>query len=570
MDRHLAALVLDEIATLLRLQDGDRFRIAAYRAGAAALDGFDGDLAPALESGALADVIGLGPGILGVLRELVRTGSSSLHQRLLAETPVEVARLRSVSGLGPRRVSVLRERLGIDSLDALRDAARAGRIAALPGFGPATERRVLEGIPFVERSAGRRRQPRAYAAAERILEHVETLPVLDVALTGELRRRCETAGAVDVLAVSERCDAVLDAILALPVLARPERVTTDRVRGALADGMTVRVRCVPPAAAVAARVVDTGGATHVEALRARAAGRGLRLQSDGLWRGAERVPLDDEAELYRALGLDWVPPEQREGMGEIEAAAERRLPRLVEYDDLRGAFHCHTTWSDGTGTVAEMADAARARGWRYLGIADHSPTAAYAGGLTPEQLRHQHEEVDAWNAEHGHELRVLKGAEADILSDGRLDYDDEVLASLDYVVASVHSGFRMPRARMTSRILAAVRHPRVGILGHPTGRLLLAREGYDVDVDAVLEAAAASGAAVELNADPSRLDLDWRHWPRAKALGVRCAIDPDAHSVAGLGTVAYGIGIARKGWLEAADVVNTWELERVQSYFESQ
>ncbi len=567
VDRHVAALVLDEIAALLRLQDDDPFRAAAYRTGARVLDELDGDLAAALGSGELALVDGVGPGLLAVLRELVETGRSGVHERLRAETPAGQAQLRRVSGLGPKRVRTLVDSLGIDSLAALREAATAGRIAALKGFGPATQQRILDGIPFVERSAGRRRQPGALASAARLVGHLETLPVLDVGLTGEVRRRCETAGAVDLLAVSEACDAVLDDVAGLPVLRDVRRVDGSRIEGALADGMAVRVRCVRPEAAAAARVVDTGSASHVAALAARAEARGLRLAADGLWRGDSRIAVDDEEALYRALDLDRVPPELREGRGEVAAAAEHRLPRLVDYDDLRGTFHCHTTWSDGTATVAEMAAAARDRGWRYLGIADHSPAASYAGGLSVEQLRRQHEEIDAWNAEHGAELRLLKGAEADILADGRLDYPDDVLDSLDYVVGSVHSGFQMAPETMTARVTTAVRHLRRGILGHATGRLLLTREAYGVDVDAVLEAAAESGAAVEINADPARLDLDWRHWPRAKSLGIRCAINPDAHSTAGLGAVVYGVSMARKGWLEPEDVINTWELERVLSHF---
>jgi DNA polymerase (family X) len=292
----------------------------------------------------------------------------------------------------------------------------------------------------------------------------------------------------------------------------------------------------------------------------------LRLDGEGLWRDGAPVVAESEEDLYQALGLEWVPPELREGWGEVEAAEQGELPTLVEYEDLRGTFHCHTTYSDGTATIAELGEAARARGWRYLGIADHSVSAGYAGGLTVDDVRRQHLEIDQWNREHGAEVRLLKGIEADILRDGRLDYDDQVLATFDYVIGSVHSGFRMGRAEMTRRITTAVRNPRLTILGHPTGRLLLTREPYAVDLDVVIDAAAGAGRAIEINGDPHRMDMDWRHWPVARKRGVHCAINPDAHSVAGLGAVAFGLAVARKGWLEPKDILNAWELEQLESF----
>jgi DNA polymerase (family X) len=566
VDKHLAALVLDEIASLLALQDADRFRVLAYRNAARAVDRLEGDLAVLIAAGGLADTPGLGPGTVGVLRELVETGRSRLYDRLRQETPAGLAQLRAVPGLGPKRIRTLHERLGIESVQALRDAASAGRVAALPGFGPATERRILEGLDFVDRGVGRRRQPQAYATADRLIGHLETLPVHAVYLAGELRRRCETVDGIDLLVVSEDRDIVLQGILSIPGLTMAERVDAFRVRARLADGAPVRVRCALPGEAAAALVVETGSAAHVRKLAERAEARGLRLDAEGLWRGDEAVDVESEEELYQALDLDWIAPELREGWGEVEAAEAGRLPVLVEYEDLRGTFHCHTTYSDGTATVAELGEAARARGWRYLGVADHSISAGYAGGLTVDDVRRQHEEIDRWNAEHGEEIRLFKGIESDILRDGRLDYDDAVLATFDYVIGSVHSGFRIGREAMTRRITTAVRNPRLTILGHPTGRLLLTREPYPVDLDAVIAAAAAAGRTIEINADPHRMDMDWRHWPDARERGVRCAINPDAHSVAGLGAVAFGLAVARKGWLEAEDVINSWELERVESY----
>ncbi|HUG41806.1 MAG TPA: helix-hairpin-helix domain-containing protein [Longimicrobiales bacterium] len=567
MDRHVAALVLEEIGSLLELQDTESFRVRAYHAAARALGHAGDDLAADLRSGALAAIPGLGPGTIGIVRELLETGRSRLYDRLRAETPAGLVQLRGVSGLGSKRIRTLHEKLGIETLEELRAAAQAGRIAALPGFGPATQRRILDGLAFVDRSAGRRLQPAAYGTADRLIGHLESLDVRAVHLTGELRRRCETVDGIDLLAVADRPAGVVEAFLALPALGRPERSSADAARGRLADGAAVRLRCVPPAVAAAARVVETGSAAHVAALAARAAARGLRLDGEGLWRAEHRVGLEDEEALYATLELEWVPPELREGRGEVEAAAKGRLPRLVDYDDLQGTFHCHTTWSDGRGTVAEMAAAAAARGWRYLGIADHSVSAGYAGGLSVDEVRRQHAEIDAWNGSRGGEVRLFRGVESDILRDGRLDYDDDVLASFDYVIGSVHSGFRMPGDEMTRRIRAAVANPRLDILGHPTGRLLLRREPYPVDVEAVIAAAAERGAAIEINGDPHRMDLDWRYWPGAKARGVRCAVNPDAHSAAGIGAVVYGLAMARKGGLEPEDVINTWDVERVAARF---
>jgi DNA polymerase (family 10) len=556
VDRHTAALVLDEIASLLELRGGERFRVRAYRTAARALDRLEGELSERLRSDDLTEVQGLGPGTVGVIRELAETGRSRLYDRLRAETPAGLVRLRSVPGLGPKRIRTLHRTLGVGTLDDLREAAESGRVKELPGFGPATQRAILEGLDFVDRSAGRRRQPQAYATAHRLVALVEGLPgVRRVRLAGELRRRCETVDGIDLLAVTEAPGPVLDAFLAVPSLTAAERNGTDAVRAALADGARVRLRCVPPSGEGAAWIVETGSAGHVERLTERAAERGVALAGE------------DEASVYENLGLPWIPPELREGTYEIEDAETGRLPTLVELDDLRGTFHCHTTWSDGRATVREMARSAMDRGWRYLGIADHSQAAGYAGGLTPDEVRRQQAEIDAWNADHGDTLRLFKGVEADILRDGSLDYDDGLLATFDYVVGSVHSAFRIGEAAMTRRIRAAIAHPRLTILGHPTGRLLLNREPYAVDLDAVVDAAAERGAAIEINGDPHRMDMDWRHWRRAREQGVRCAIDPDAHSVAGLGAVAYGVAMARKGGLEAGDVINTWELERVASYF---
>lgn len=589
MDRHAIALVLDEISTLLALSGGNRFAVRAYRNAARALDALEGDAATLYRSGELADVPGIGSASLAVVRDLIEHGESRLHERLKDETPSGMVEMLALPGIGATRIAKLHQELGVDSLDDLEAAAREGRIAAVRGFGPKTQQSILDGIEYVRGLAGRRLLLHADEAAYRLCRALGADPrVLRVTVAGEIRRRCETAEAVELVVAADAPADAARAVAGLPAL-REARVEEDgderRVHARLSDGFVVRAHCVAPADFGPRLFVATGSDAHVRALLdlARAGGAsssgepgvadtaeqaGAPEQADGAIPDDDTDRPWDDRGVYRAVGLGPVPPELREGLDELERARDGRLPRLVRYSEVRGCFHNHTDASDGKATLVEMAQAAMERGWRYLGIADHSKSAFYAGGLDAEMVRRQHEAIDRWNDEHGDELRLLKGIEADVLADGRVDFHDEpdVLDAMDFVVASVHSGFRMSRADMTRRMVRAVSDPSVRILGHATGRLLLHRQGYDVDLDAVLAAAAENETAVELNADPRRLDMDWRWWRRARELGVRCAINPDAHSVRGLDNVRMGVDQARKGWLEADDVLNTWELERLMEW----
>lgn len=572
------ARLLSEIAALMELNGRDPFRARAFQSAARAIEGTEVDLVALARAGELTTLRGVGPAIAAVLREYLLTGSSTLHDELQTATPVGLFELMRIPGLGTKRIHLLHETLGIDSLDALETAAEAGRVAEVSGFGAKTERKILEGIAFARASRGRRRYPAALEVAVRLLEWLRARPeVVAAEIAGEVRRRMEVVDRVDLVAASEDPAATLAAFATLNGGAGEGDRDAAAAREAgcasvrLSDGMAARLRCVEPAAFVAAVAWETGSEAHRAALRGRAESIGLRLAPTGLWRGEERLAPEDEEVLYNALGLDYLPPELREGMGEVEMAAEHRVPRLVELSDLRGTFHCHTTYSDGRATLAEMAEAARERGWSYLGIGDHSPAAAYAGGLPVSRVRQQQREIDAWNAAHGGDagrrFRLFRGTESDILTDGRLDYPDEVLATFDYVVGSVHSSFGMGEAEMTARIVRAVRHPMLTILGHPTGRLLLTRSGYAVNVRAVIDAAAEAGVIVEINADPHRLDLDWREVRYAAERGVLVAIDPDAHSTAGLDNVAYGVNMARKAGLGPRQILNCWTLEEVEEYF---
>ncbi|HEX7239648.1 MAG TPA: helix-hairpin-helix domain-containing protein, partial [Longimicrobiaceae bacterium] len=429
-----ASAVLAEIAMLGELAGENPYRTRAYAVAARNLEGSTADLATLAAAGELTTLPGVGPAIAETLRELVETGRSSEHETLRATTPVGLYDLLNIPGLGTKRVHTLYSGLGIDSLDRLEGALRSGEVARLPGFGAKTADRVREGMGFVRASAGRRRYPEALETAVRLLEGLRFHPGVEAAeIAGDLRRRLETVEAIDLVAVSAHPVAVVERFLELYGLGDIVQ-SGDEGRASLRmrDGLTVRLRCVPPGRFVGAMVWETGSGAHLAGLAARAEERGLRLDPDGLHQGGEPLPLADEEALYAALGLAYLPPELREGTGEVAAAAEGRVPVLVEPGDLRGTFHCHTTYSDGKATLAEMAEGARARGWRYLGIADHSRSAGYAGGLSVAAVRKQRREVDAWNRAHGgagaERFRLFQGAEVDILPDGTLDYPDDVLA----------------------------------------------------------------------------------------------------------------------------------------------
>jgi len=567
-----AAGVLAEIGMLLEIVGGDPFRAKAYATAARRLEASGADLTRLAAEGRLTSLQGVGPGIAEVLRELVETGQSSLYNRLAAETPIGLYDLMRIKGLGPRRIRTLYAEAGIDSLDKLEEAALAGRLAALPGIGEATEKRIIQNVAFAREARGSRRLPAALEVADRLLDWLDTLGTVKRAdVAGEVRRDLEVVSSVDLVASSAEPEAVLAACRALSGASTAKSAAPDSAEIQFRDGLRARLTCVPPARWATALLFATGSAEHLAQLRARAESLRLRLADDGLWRGQKRVAARTEQAVYEALGLAYVEPELREGWGEVEAAEKGELPRLVEVGDLRGTFHCHTTYSDGRASVAEMGEAARERGWSYLGIADHSQTAGYAGGLPPAKVKAQQAEIDGWNRAHGgrgkKRFRLFKGVESDILPDGRLDYDDALLASFDYVVGSVHSAFNQGERVMTDRLLRAVSNPRLTILGHATGRLLLRRGGYAVDVRKVIDAAAEHGVAVEINADPARLDVDWKNARYAAERGVLVPINPDAHSTASLDHVQWGVRVARKGWLGPRNVLNAYELEEVEEIF---
>jgi DNA polymerase (family 10) len=544
--------------------------VRAYENAARTFEGLAEEPQELVEAGRVAELPGVGPGLAQSVAELVQTGRLTLHDELRRKFPPGLLDLFRVGGLGAKRIRLLHEQLGVDSPAGLERACRAGRVAALPGFGAKSQAKLLEGVANLGRYQERHLVSDALRAARALADHLAACPAVEeVAIAGSLRRARETIGDLDFVAAvpAARRDEAADWFAAAAGSQGVESRGETKVQIRLAGGMLADLRLVERSEFATALHHFTGGKEHNIQLRTRAKERGLTLNEYGLFRGERRLPVGSERELYEKLGLHWIAPELREGTDEIERAAAGELPELVEAADLRGTFHVHTSWSDGTASLEQMALAAAARGWEYLGIADHSQVAAYAGGLSPERVREQWAEIDAWNRA-GRQPRLFKGTECDILADGALDFPDELLLGFDYVVASVHSRFRLPRAAMTERLARAVAHPAVTFLGHPTGRLLLAREGYEFELDAVLDAAAAHGVIVEVNASPHRLDLDWRPLTGWLRRGCATSIHPDAHSPQGLGDVDYGVGVARKAGATKRDVLNCAPLAEVERHFE--
>jgi DNA polymerase (family X) len=573
MDPRTAAHVLSQIGAFLELHGENRFKVRAYAAAARAVQALDADdLGPILRSGELAKTPGIGPATVAVIRDLVETGDSSYLERLRESTPEGLLDMLRIPGLGPAKIHQIYRGLGIETVRELEEAARDGRVAKLQRFGPKTAEKILKGIAFLRETGARVLFPQALGEARRLLAAVSAHPDVERGeIAGAIRRRLEVIRDVDIVAACRADPArVATSFTRVPGVREAVGAGEASVSITFIDGTRFDLYCVTPDHFAVALWRATGNDAHVADVRDRLAARGLALEQDELRVARDEgqgwpAPIPDEAALYRAAGLAYVPPELREGAGEVRAAERGEIPALVEYDDIQGVLHCHSNFSDGAATIGEMARAAHARGWRYLGISDHSESAFYAGGVSRDRILEQHDEIDRVNATLDH-FRVLKGIEADILADGRVDYDEDFLERFDYVIASIHSRFGMDEAAMTARVLTALDNPHLTVLGHPTGRLLLTREPYAIDMRAVLEKAGEVGVAVELNADPHRLDLNWRLLRTAKAHGVAVEIGPDAHSIHGLDNTEIGVGIARKGWLEASDVLNARGVEDVLAF----
>jgi DNA polymerase (family 10) len=570
MDRKEIARLLEETAGLLDLKGENSFKVRAYENAARAVLAFEGDLSEAVASRELLNVRGIGSSIFAGIESLVKTGHFPLHDELRATLPAGLSDFLRVPGLGARKAKALYDGLGVDSLDALEKACLEGRLEGLKGFGPRSVANILKGIALVRVSAGSFHYHTARRKAEELLAALaRTKLAAKASIAGSLRRRKEVIRDIDLLAVSKEPDALAKAFRELAgvadVIGSGETKTSVR----FADGLAADLRVVAEEELPAALLYFTGSKEHNTALRGRAKRLGFKLNEYGLFheKSETRVPCASEAEIYEKLGLAYIEPELREDRGEIEAAESGELPELLEEKDLKGLIHLHTTESDGRDSLERMLTAVRDAGYSYAAITDHSKTAAYAGGLTEERVLAQREEIRKLRAKFPG-FRIFHGTEADILADGSIDFGDAFLEGFDLVVASVHSRFGLSPEEQTRRLVRAVSNPRVSVLGHPTGRLLLEREGFTADMEKVIAAAADSGCAIEINASPHRLDLDWRLCRQAADRGVPLSIDPDAHSAEGLADTAYGVGIARKGWVTAKSTLNAKTAGQLETWLE--
>ena len=570
MEKNDIASVLDEIATFMELTGENPFKIRAYSAGARILENMTEDLGELIDGGKLADIPGLGEALVDKITTLRRDGVLPFHQKLKASIPAGLLEVMQIPGLGPKKVRALWTQLAVEDLAKLKEVCESGAVAELKGFGAKTQEKILEGIKNRIAYGKRHRWYEAAAIAEPILAGLRALPQVSLAESaGSLRRARETVGDLDFLVASSEPKPIMDWFVAYPgvkeVTAHGETKSSVRFE----NGLQADLRVVPAEQFYFALHHFTGSKEHNVAMRHRALGRGLSMSEWGFKSVDDKTiapGAKNEEEVFQALGLPWIPPELREGNGEIDAAEAGQLPKLVQLSDLRGVFHNHTTESDGDHTLDQMAAAAEAHGWDYLGISDHSKSSFQAGGLDEARLAKQLEDIAKLNASKKYRVRVLSGSEVDILKDGTLDFSDDVLARLDFVVASVHNLFTLDREAQTARIIKAIENEHVDMVGHLTGRLLNRREPYDVDIAKVIDAAAANDTIIELNANPWRLDLDWRWWRRAAEKGVLCSINPDAHDIDQLAFAAHGVRIARKGWLTPEQVLNTRSLPEVLSW----
>jgi DNA polymerase (family 10) len=569
VNNYEVAAVFARIGDMLEVKGEAIYRVLAYREAARQLEALNEDVEQINRDGRLREIPGVGDAIAKKIEELLTTGKLEYYERLRRDIPETLTELLAIPGLGSKKIRLLHQALGVASIEELRSALTEGKVRDLPGMGEKTEQNLLAEL---ERWQDRnRRTPigQARPAAEEVVRLLTNLcpDAADVQPAGSLRRWCDTIGDVDFVCSSTNPTAVLDCFVGLPsvkeVIGRGP--TKASVLTHLNQQMDLRV--VPPESYGAALQYFTGSKAHNVKIRTLAQRKGLTLNEYDLAEVAtgRRIASNTEEDVYRALGLAWVPPELREDLGEIEAAARGALPRLIELTDIRGDLHAHTDWSDGAHPIAHLAAAAGARGLEYLAITDHSQSLAMVRGLTPEKARDQWAEIDAWNAE-GKPPFLLKGVELEILPDGTLDFPDELLAELDIVVASVHSAFRQERGTMTERMIKAVNNRHVDVLGHATGRIIGRRDSYEVDLEAVLRAAAASGCAVEINANPARLDIDFLHARTARELGVPVPINSDAHHDDNFDLLRYGIHAARRAWLGPEHVLNAKPLDELRKW----
>ena len=572
MNREEMADVLERIALLLELKGENPFKVRAYRQGAETVLAMEGDVVELAKNDGLKGIKGIGDALRDKLGELAKTGGLAFYEDLKKEFPETIFDLFEVQGLGPKKIKALYDALGVDSLEKLKATCDAGKVAGLPGFGEKTQKKILDAMAANEKFADRFRLGSVSAMVEGILETLRLHPeVSRVAVAGSYRRAKETVGDLDFLVATKEGALVCEDFTTLPQVESVIACGETKASVRLHNGMHCDLRAVKNAEFPFALQYFTGSKEHNVALRSLALKKGWSLNEYGLnpVNPAETPPhADEEKDIYRLLGLQYIEPELRENRGEIEVATENKLPRLVELANLRGTFHNHTTASDGRDKLEDMVDEAMELGLQYLGISDHSKSSWYANGLDEERLLKQLEEIRTLEGTLGG-FRIYAGSEVDILMDGSLDFPDEILERLDFTVASVHNFGKLDEDAMTRRICRAMENEHITMLGHPTGRLLLKRDGYAVDHARIIDCAAATRTVIELNCSVMRLDMDWRWWKRARDKGVLCSINPDAHSREQLHHLGTGVRVARKGWLRKEDVLNTRGVTEIEAFLKT-
>jgi DNA polymerase (family 10) len=571
MTNQQLADIFRKIADLLEIKGENIYKILAYRKASDSLSNLSQDINEIWKQGRLTELDGVGKAIAEKIDELLTTGQLGFLDKLEAEVPASLAELLQVPDLGPKKVALFWKQLGITKLSELDEAAKAGKLRDLPGMGEKSEAKIIAGIEALGRRTDRIPLGKAWPFAEELVVYLRKAPgVKAVELGGSLRRMRATVGDIDILAAAKDSSAVMDAFVNRKDVARVLGKGETKASVEFRQGLRAQLWVHPPEHWGTALVYATGSKDHNVRLREYALKKGFSLSEHSLTRedGSE-ITCEREEQVYEALGLPWIPPEIREDRGEVQAAIKGKLPNLIELKDIKADLQMHSTWSDGKLSIREMANAAIQRGYRLIAITDHSYSLGVVGGMRPEDVQEQRKEIDEVSKEVGDKIHILQGAEVEIKSDGSLDYPDEVLAKIDFVLAALHTSLRQPQQKVTERMINAIRNPHVDMIPHPTGRLLPDREGADLDMDAVLNAAAEAGVVMEINAHPARLDLNDVHARRAIELGIQLSINTDAHSAEDMELMHFGVSTARRAWAEAEQVINTWSTSKVLKWLKS-
>lgn len=564
------AQILQEIAVLLELKGENQFKVRAYINGSRIIEVLDQDLRELVETGKITDVKGIGKALGDNITELVLTGNLSYYTELKNSIPSGLLDILRIPGLGPKKVYKLYQTLGITSIRELEYACKENRLLDLKGFGPKSQANILQGIEHIKKFQGQFVYAEVITEAQKIWDALKGYPeIKEINIAGSLRRSKEVVKDIDLVCSAENEEKIMEYFINLPQVIQVINKGNTKTSVLLESGINCDLRVVKPSLFPYALHHFTGSKEHNTAMRHRAKTLGIKINEYGLFKGEEEhlIKVNNEKEFFRVLGLSYIPPELRENMGEIEAAEKNTLPNLIKHQDIQGVFHIHTNYSDGINSLFQLVEEAQRAGYKYLGISDHSQSAIYANGLKLEQIKRQREEIQEFNEKHP-DFYIFSGIEADIHSDGTIDYPDNVLELFDFVIASVHSNFSVTGEKATQRLIKAMENPYVTMLGHPTGRILLGREGYEPDMEEVIKAAKVNDVIIELNASPYRLDIDWRHLKVLKELKGMVSINPDAHRLEELYDTFYGVQMARKGWLEKENVFNTWSVDKVKEYLQ--